>query len=208
MASSNAYVSGAPPMNPGDPISATSLELMRQADQRALPARGIGVRIRQTPNGSIVTALNGRGRRATMKHPFRVAVHKKPPQGQILFKVAYGSVNGIEPQLSGKWLHNIQPEPPSLAAQNNSKIYLKANLDAHRAIVSAQIAIGNEVPDNTDGASHILIAEIFIVTTGQARKVTIAQNVFSSLGFRTCKNPWYNENDEDSREFEHIWWRM
>lgn len=69
--SSNAYTSGVPPIQPGQPIRAAHLEGLRQADQRGLPQRGLGAMVRQTPNGSIMSVLP-RKRGAGAKFPFQL----------------------------------------------------------------------------------------------------------------------------------------
>jgi len=70
MGSANAYNSGVPPFSAGDKLSAAALEKMREADQRALPQRGVGSLVRQTPGGTIVTPVQRR--RSSSPHPFRV----------------------------------------------------------------------------------------------------------------------------------------
>gem|GEM_PF-5675123 len=54
MASTNAYTSGTPPFLPGGAISASALERLREADQRALPQRTVGAFVSQRPRGTLV----------------------------------------------------------------------------------------------------------------------------------------------------------
>ena len=195
-----------PSFRKGEKLKAADLQTLADAVRanRVLP--GAGIRITGSPNGTTVAVVGGgAGAPGTTAHPFKVIVAKNDAQG-VRVQVLFGTVNGIEPTIGGQWLHNVQPAPPMLPVDDGSQVFLKANLDASRNVASAEVAAASEVPENSDALSHILLARISIAEDDGNRSATIFQNVASSLGFRTCKNPnWYDGNTEEL-EYQHIWW--
>jgi len=195
-----------PSFKKGGKLWAADLQSLADAVRanRVLP--GAGIRITGSPNGTTVAVAPGgvAGVSGTSVHPFKVVVAKNDAQG-VRVQVLFGTVNGIEPTIGGQWLHNVRPTPPTLPVDDGSQVFLKANLDASRNVTSAEVAAASEVPQNSETISHILLARISISTEGGS-VVTIAQNVASSLGFRTCKNPDWYEGATDTLKYQHIWW--
>jgi len=195
-----------PSFRKGEKLKAADLQTLADAVRanRVLP--GAGIRITGSPNGTTVAVVGGgAGAPGTTAHPFKVIVAKNDAQG-VRVQVLFGTVNGIEPTIGGQWLHNVRPTPPTLLANDGSQVYLKANLDASRNVASAEVAAASELPQNSETLSHILLARISIAEDSGNRTITIAQNVASSLGFRTCKNPDWYEGATDTLKYQHIWW--
>ena len=195
-----------PSFRKGEKLKAADLQTLADAVRanRVLP--GAGIRITGSPNGTTVAVMGGgAGAQGTTAHPFKVIVAKNDAQG-VRVQVLFGTVNGIEPTIGGQWLHNVRPTPPTLPANDGSQVFLKANLDASRNVASAEVASASELPQNSETLSHILLARISIAEDSGNRTITIAQNVASSLGFRTCKNPDWYEGATDMLKYQHIWW--
>jgi hypothetical protein len=100
MGSSNAYTSGVPPFAPGDQLSASALEKMREADQRALPQRSLGTYVRQTPNGTMVTPWR-QPRRGSGTHPFKLvdATDKDGVKVQVVYGAVIDMMDWHEPKV-------------------------------------------------------------------------------------------------------------
>lgn len=100
MGSSNAYTSGVPPFAPGDQLSASSLEKMREADQRGLPQRSLGTYVRQTPSGTMVTPWR-QPRRGTGTHPFKLidATDKEGVKVQVVYGAVIDMMDWQEPKV-------------------------------------------------------------------------------------------------------------
>jgi hypothetical protein len=100
MGSSNAYTSGVPPFAPGDHLSASALEKMREADQRALPQRSLGTYVRQTPNGTMVTPWR-QPRRGSGTHPFKLvdATDKDGVKVQVVYGAVIDMMGWQEPKV-------------------------------------------------------------------------------------------------------------
>ena len=100
MGSSNAYTSGVPPFAPGDQLSASSLEKMREADQRGLPQRSLGTYVRQTPSGTMVTPWR-QPRRGTGTHPFKLidATDKDGVKVQVVYGAVIDMMDWHEPKV-------------------------------------------------------------------------------------------------------------
>lgn len=191
-------------VKPGDPIKADEWNRLVDTLRSLVVQPGSGIRVTRTPSGTTLAVVPGGAFAApqSFTHPFKVIVAKNE-KGNVRVQVSFGTVSSIEPTLGGQWLHNVRPTPPTLPVEDGSQVFLKANLDASRNVASAEIAAATEVPQNSDTLSHILLARISIAEEGA---VTVSQNVASSLGFRTCKNPnWYEGNTEEL-EYQHIWW--
>jgi len=78
MADANSTFSGAPAFHAGRPLSAAALEKLRQADQRILPSRGLGVMLRQTAQGTVISVpRQRRGRSAPLGQ--LVLTNRPPP---------------------------------------------------------------------------------------------------------------------------------
>jgi hypothetical protein len=196
-----------PSFKKGGKLWAADLQSLADAVRanRVLP--GVGIRITGSPNGTTVAVAPGGGAGASGMsfHPFKVVVSKNDGQS-VRVQVIFGTVNGIEPTIGGQWLHNVRPTPPTLPVDDGSQVFLKANLDASRNVASAEVAAASEVPQNSEALSHVLLARVIVADEGGNRSVTIAQNVASSLGFRTCKNPDWYEGATDALKYQHIWW--
>jgi len=196
-----------PSFRKGEKLKAADLQTLADAVRanRVLP--GAGIRITGSPNGTTVAVAPGgmAGASGLSIHPFKVVVAKNDGQG-VRVQAIFGTVNSIEPTIGGQWLHNVRPTPPTLPVDDGSQVYLKANLDASRNVASAEVAAASEVPQNSEALSHILLARVIVADEGGNRSVTIAQNVASSLGFRTCKNPDWYEGATDTLKYQHIWW--
>ena len=196
-----------PSFKKGDKLKAADLQTLADAVRanRVLP--GAGIRITGSPNGTTLAVVPGgvAGSPGISVHPFKVVVAKNDGQG-VRVQILFGTVNGIEATIGGQWLHNVRPTPPTLSVNDGDQVFLKANLDASRNVASAEVAAAQEVPQNSDTLSHILLALISITDDSGNRSVTIVENVASSLGFRTCKNPEWYEGATDILKYQHIWW--
>jgi hypothetical protein len=92
-----------PEVRSGQPITAELWNRARAAHRASLLRSGPGVRLRQTPNGTIITgATSG----PDWDHPFKVSLIESRA------KITPGTVNGIEPRIDDVPLSGTEGDPP------------------------------------------------------------------------------------------------
>lgn len=92
-----------PEVRPGQPITAELWNLARAAHRASLLRSGPGIRLRQTPNGTIITGVSGG---PAWDHPFKVSLIDSRA------KITPGTVNGIEPRIDDVPLSGTDDDPP------------------------------------------------------------------------------------------------
>jgi len=147
MADANGTFSGAPAFQPGRPLSASALEKLRQADQRILPSRGLGVMLRQTAQGTIISVpRQRRGKNAALG---RLVLTLTRPDGDSEDKdankgwITWGHVNSMI-------ISNIAT---SYALVKGLKVYVKVTTNGRipLKVLSAEITTTTETPEDKGG---------------------------------------------------------
>lgn len=180
MGSSNAYTSGVPPFAPGDPLSASAMEKMREADQRGLPQRSLGTYVRQTPSGTMVTPWR-QPRRGTGTHPFKL-VDASDNEG-LKVEVVYGAVIDMtdwqDPKLivpligEGKIIPDEEGRRPKLELPDGEEIDVfvvirqgehgRVDDDEEEGTPPEMVAHPiDSMPEITDGSLYVHVARITI----------------------------------------------
>jgi hypothetical protein len=187
MANSNAYTSGTPPMNPGDPVSARAMELMRQADQRALPQKGVGTLVRQTPSGTVVTVLPRWRTKVTERcFMFRDASTDR----EMLVAVNHGRVSGLVPVYNGQPI-GFPPYPKIRVSSGTKLIYAKCQL-AEATVVSVTLETGSDynAPGNSDSVYHVALATVVMAEGGIPRISKVYDLRQGCVTVFKCKDHW------------------
>jgi len=208
--SANGYTSGVSPFQKGQPLSARQLEKMREADQRALPMKGVGTMIKQTPNGTIVTST-ARSRRGGAASPFPFKLSEATDELGTKIAVKYGivvdasdpdEVELIEPTIGGLSISDPLSKLAVGLGTNGICIRLKqletGKLDPLVEIITTQ---DTTVLANVGEFINILIGWVTVIEVNSVKIMTIKQAVGSHVIFPLPKPSFMHWIDiEDSEQ--------
>ncbi len=227
--SGNGYTSGVSPFQKGQTLSARQLEKMREADQRALPMKGVGTMTRQTPNGTVVRAIP-QPKRGGGAHPFKI-FNASDDEG-VKVSVVFGAVIDnsdwqdprlLDPRIDGEKLRPDDPEDkdwkrPKLAVTGVGEniIYVKIKQDEDGSALdydddseSLIIESDTSLPTGEDGTLFVRIGIVntkIDEETGKLHLLSIEQILASHIVW-----PWkpdfmgWRQRDEEN-ERDSAWW--
>lgn len=129
-----------PAARAGQELSAAMWEAARAAVRASRVRGGSGIRVKETADGSIISAAEGP---ATWNHPFRVELLGSRA------RITPGTVNGIEPRIDGVPLSGTDEDPPPVLAWEKLKlgddgrgyVAIELECDAHWKIAPERLTV-------------------------------------------------------------------
>lgn len=202
MADANGTFSGAPAFQPGRPLSASALEKLRQADQRILPSRGLGVMLRHTAQGTVISMPRQRRVRGVALGQLILTqqippwweppkTESSPPKARIF--VTWGTVNNRVPlDKAGSSMNGGIFRPIDIINEVTTYVWIKVIFnDDLNDVASAEILAGaqSDLPQWNQDASldgtknfYILLGAVLFYGVNTPKSFIINNNGTGSIG--------------------------
>jgi hypothetical protein len=201
MADANSTFSGAPSFQAGRPVSAAALEQLRQADQRILPSRGLGVLLRRTAQGTLISVPRQRRARGTALGQLVLTQQLPPwweppknetksPKARVF--VTWGAVNNRIPVDQAGPSNGGIFRPIEIMNEVTTHVWVKVTFnDDLTDVASAEIHAGgvSDLPQWNQEASdegtknfYILLGAVYFSGTSTPKSVVIVNQGSGSIG--------------------------